>query len=36
VDKKNPLSNRAYEKVGYKVIEDNFEYKIIPLEERVV
>ncbi len=33
VDKKNPLSNRAYEKVGYKVIEDNYEYKIIPLEE---
>ncbi len=33
VDKNNPLTNRAYEKVGYKVIEDNFEYKIIPLEE---
>ena len=33
VDKKNPLSNRAYEKVGYKVIEDNYEYKIIPIEE---
>jgi GNAT superfamily N-acetyltransferase len=32
VDKKNPLSTRAYEKVGYKVIEDNYEYKIIPLE----
>jgi uncharacterized protein len=32
VDKKNPLSNRAYEKVGYKVVEDNHEYKIIPLE----
>ena len=32
VDKKNPLSNRAYEKVGYKVIEDNYDYKIIPLE----
>jgi GNAT superfamily N-acetyltransferase len=36
VDKKNPLSNRAYEKVGYKVIEDNYEYKIIPLEESLV
>ena len=33
VDKKNPLSNRAYEKVGYKVVEDNYEYKIIPLKE---
>ncbi|MDF2908286.1 MAG: hypothetical protein K0R34_3607, partial [Herbinix sp.] len=32
VDKKNPLSTRAYEKVGYQVIEDNYEYKIIPLE----
>ena len=32
VDKMNPLTNRAYEKLGYKVIEDNYEYKIIPLE----
>ncbi len=32
VDKKNPLSNRAYEKVGYTVIEDNYEYKIIPMK----
>ncbi len=32
VDKLNPLTNRAYEKLGYNVIEDNYEYKIIPLE----
>lgn len=32
VDKMNPLTNKAYEKLGYKVIEDNYEYKIIPLE----
>jgi len=32
VDKKNPLSNRAYEKVGYKILEDNYEYLIIPAE----
>jgi predicted GNAT family acetyltransferase len=29
VDKKNPLSNRAYEKVGYKILEDNYEYMVI-------
>ncbi len=32
VDKKNPLSNRAYEKVGYKILEDSYEYKLIPSE----
>jgi predicted GNAT family acetyltransferase len=32
VDKKNPLSNRAYEKVGYKFLENNYEYLIIPAE----
>jgi ribosomal protein S18 acetylase RimI-like enzyme len=32
VDKKNPLSNRAYEKVGYKILEDNYEYNMIPIE----
>lgn len=29
VDKRNPLSTRAYEKVGYLVLEDNYEYKIM-------
>jgi predicted GNAT family acetyltransferase len=32
VDKKNPLSNRAYEKVGYKILEDNYEFTVIPVE----
>jgi predicted GNAT family acetyltransferase len=32
VDKKNPLSNRAYEKVGYKILEDNYEYMVIQSE----
>lgn len=32
VDKKNPLSARAYEKVGYKVLENNYNYKLIPIE----
>lgn len=31
VDKKNPLSNRAYEKVGYKVIGECYEYRAIPI-----
>ncbi len=30
IDKKNPLSNRAYEKVGYKVIGDSYEYSAVP------
>lgn len=32
IDKKNLLSNRAYEKVGYKVIGENYEYKMDPVE----
>ncbi|MDF2543103.1 MAG: hypothetical protein K0S47_2821 [Herbinix sp.] len=32
VDKKNPISNRAYEKVGYHILEDNYEYRVIPVE----
>lgn len=32
VDKKNPLSNRAYEKVGYKILEDSYEYRLLPVE----
>lgn len=32
VDKKNVLSNRAYEKVGYVILEDIYEYKVIPSE----
>lgn len=35
VDKKNPLSNRAYEKVGYRVVDDVYEYKILPVEETI-
>jgi len=31
IDKKNPLSERAYEKVGYKVIDEVYEYKMIPV-----
>ncbi|MDD3173800.1 MAG: GNAT family N-acetyltransferase [Herbinix sp.] len=30
VDKKNPLSFRAYEKVGYKVVDSVYEYKVVP------
>lgn len=29
VDKNNPLTNRAYEKVGYTVLEDNYEFVAI-------
>lgn len=29
VDKKNPLSNRAYEKVGFYILEDNYDYKVL-------
>lgn len=31
VDKRNPLSTRAYEKVGFRVLEDDYEYKILPV-----
>lgn len=30
IDKKNPLSNRAYEKVGYNIVEEIYEYKAVP------
>lgn len=33
VDKRNPISNRAYEKVGFRSIEDNYDYKMILIEE---
>jgi predicted GNAT family acetyltransferase len=33
VDKKNPLSARAYEKVGYVILENINEYKIITTAE---
>ena len=29
VDKKNPISNAVYKKVGYKILEDNYDYRII-------
>lgn len=29
VDKRNPVSNGVYAKIGYKIIEDNFDYRII-------
>lgn len=29
VDKKNPLSARAFEKIGYVVLEDSYEYKLL-------
>lgn len=31
VDKKNPLSGRAYEKLGYKVIDEIYEYRLVPV-----
>lgn len=31
VDKKNPLSVRAYEKVGYSVIDSIYEYKVVSI-----
>jgi len=30
-DKKNLVSNRAYEKVGYISMEENYEYKVMPI-----
>jgi predicted GNAT family acetyltransferase len=32
VDTKNTVSNKAYEKLGYKILEDNYEYKVIPVD----
>lgn len=29
VDKKNPISNGVYKKVGYRILEDNYDYRII-------
>lgn len=29
VDKRNPVSNGVYTKIGYKIIEDNFDYRIV-------
>ncbi len=29
VDRKNPISTRAYEKVGYRILEDNYEYLLL-------
>lgn len=29
VDKKNPVSNGVYKKIGYKILEDNYDYRII-------
>jgi len=34
VDKKNPISSRAYEKVGYHILEENYEYIILPQETK--
>lgn len=28
VDKKNPISNRVYKKIGYEIIEDQFDYRL--------
>lgn len=36
VDKKNPLSARAYEKVGYINLGEIYEYRMIPIEEYIV
>ncbi len=29
VDKKNPVSNGVYKKLGYKILEDNYDYRIV-------
>lgn len=29
VDKKNPISNRVYQKIGFAVVEDCYEYKLV-------
>lgn len=33
VDKKNPLSVRAYEKIGYVLIDDIYDYKVYPVDD---
>jgi predicted GNAT family acetyltransferase len=30
-DKNNPVSSRAYEKVGFKIIDDNYDYQLLPV-----
>lgn len=32
VDKKNPISNGVYKKIGYKILEDNYDYRIVKEE----
>ena len=29
VDKKNPVSNRVYKKIGFEILEDSSEYKLL-------
>lgn len=29
VDKKNPISNAVYRKIGYRILDDNYDYRII-------
>lgn len=29
VDKSNPISNRVYEKVGFEILEDNYDYRFV-------
>lgn len=29
VDKKNPVSNAVYKKIGYEILEDNYDYRIV-------
>lgn len=29
VDKKNPISNGVYKKLGYRILEDNYDYRIV-------
>ncbi len=28
VDKKNPVSNRVYKKIGYEILEDQYDYRL--------
>lgn len=28
VDRRNPISNRAYAKIGFRILEDNFDYRV--------
>jgi predicted GNAT family acetyltransferase len=32
VDKKNPIASRTYEKIGYLILDENYEYTILPNE----